>query len=155
MSKATAAVSGLIIGLGVDIVHIPRIEKLFLKYVDRFLQRAFHSNEIQQFHKLMLNGRKSEETSQSGYLTYSPVLQKPFQFLASRWAIKESTYKALGGTIRLPFPDVHVEQNSFGKPTLITTGKAQELLLQLGVKNSLVSISHDKEFAIANVILQQ
>lgn len=45
----------MIIGLGIDLVYIPRIERLFLKYGENFLKRAFHPKEIQTFYSIKNN----------------------------------------------------------------------------------------------------
>lgn len=67
-----------IIGIGTDLIHISRISKIYSRYGERFLRKAYSPFEIQLFdEKYKLHKNKGEE------------------YLASRWAIKEATYKVL------------------------------------------------------------
>jgi len=126
----------VLVGIGNDLVHIPRIKAVFLKHGERFLKRMCHPEEIVAFKQ-----RQGENS---------------FSFLASLWAVKESTYKAFGGHDRkkLAFPDMRVHKELSGKPSLHLEGKARELQDEFGVKRLHVSVSHDHHYAIANVILE-
>lgn len=139
-----------VVGLGIDLVHVPRFEHLLARHEDRFLGRAFHPSEIEQFHML---GRK----------------ERRLHFVASRWAVKEAAYKALSGAgVRVPFPEMYTTSearggassssssfNTSSRPELRFVGRAADVAAQLGVRDSLVSISHDGEYAVAEVVLVQ
>ncbi len=66
-------------GIGTDIVHIPRIEKLIEEYGETFLNRVFTAGEQAYAHA------KAKGDSRIFAST-----------LAKRWAAKEATVKALG-----------------------------------------------------------
>jgi len=129
--------SQMLIGIGNDLVHIPRVKAVFMKYGERFLKRMCHPDEIVAFKQ-----RQGENS---------------YSFLASLWAVKESTYKAFGGydRKRLAFPDIRVGREASGKPSLHLEGKACELQAEFGVDRLHVSVSHDHHYALANVILER
>jgi len=78
-------------GIGCDIAHIPRFLTLLNRYGHRFLNRAFHPEEI-------------------AFLSSMPGDHRRAQFAASRWAVKEATLKACGS--RLHFPEIFVSTKS-------------------------------------------
>ena len=84
----------MIVGIGTDIVHIPRIARLFQQHGSRFASKILHPREqatLQELH---------------------PVPRK-VEFLAGRWAAKEAAFKALPSVSpRLQFPDLFVAQSS-------------------------------------------
>jgi holo-[acyl-carrier protein] synthase len=125
----------MLVGVGVDVVHTPRIQRLLagpLKH--KFLKRAFHPHEIDVFHNMHNH-------------------ERALHFIASRWAVKEATLKALGA--RILYPEVKIARQPVGsKPILEVEGKSQELFTQKGVSRSHISISHDGEYVFANVVLE-
>ncbi|KAI9308704.1 4'-phosphopantetheinyl transferase superfamily [Cunninghamella echinulata] len=129
----------MILGIGVDIIHLPRIKTLISKRgIEGFARRVLSPIEYQNF-----------------FNQYPKDLQDPVQqqrqllYLGSRWCIKEATYKALYPTYRLEWKQVTVNKHK-GKPILhIENSK------ELGIKNSHVSLSHDGEYAIAQVVLEK
>lgn len=124
-----------VVGVGVDLIHVPRIARVWQRYGDKFLRKYLHPAEIQQVHQR------------------SPV--RATQYLAARWAVKESFYKALGGARTIPFPQIRVAENEYGRPYIVQEGKLKQILDEVGITSTLVSISHEKDYAIANVILQK
>eukprot|EP01118_Nematostelium_gracile_P000714 TRINITY_DN1073_c0_g1_i3.p1 TRINITY_DN1073_c0_g1~~TRINITY_DN1073_c0_g1_i3.p1 ORF type:complete len:130 (+),score=36.76 TRINITY_DN1073_c0_g1_i3:162-551(+) len=123
-----------IVGVGNDIIRIPRIEGVISRHEDKFLRRAFHPVEINHFKGL--------------------ERKRGVEYLASRWAVKESLYKAIGGVKRLPFDQVWLEKDGFGKPILQTCDEAKQILKELRVSKAWVAITHESEFAFANIILE-
>jgi holo-[acyl-carrier protein] synthase len=123
----------VVIGLGIDIVDISRINTLLKKYGQRFLERVFSLDEI----------------------AYCMNRHDSATCLAGRFAVKEAAFKALsaGRSSGIPFKDIAVDMRD-GAPQLILTGKAYELSQSLGVVKHHVSISHDKGCAVAVVILE-
>jgi holo-[acyl-carrier protein] synthase len=123
----------VVIGIGIDIVDITRINNLLQKYGRRFLERVFSLEEI----------------------TYCMKRYDSATCLAGRFAVKEAAFKALSAkrSISIPFKDITVDMRD-GAPHLTLTGKAHELSQGLGVVNKHVSISHDKGCAVAVVILE-
>jgi holo-[acyl-carrier protein] synthase len=123
----------VVIGIGIDIVDISRIDTLLQKYARRFLERIFSLDEI----------------------TYCMNRHNPATCLAGRFAVKEAAFKALsaGRSSGVPFKDITVDISN-GAPQMTLTGKAHELSQGLGVVKHHVSISHDKGCAVAVVILE-
>lgn len=119
----------MIKGIGIDIVAIERIEKLVKKHNDKFLQRTFTEKEIE----------------------YCKSKSHPAQHYAGRFAAKEALMKALGKP--LTFKEIEI-QNPFSSPPKIElTGKAKEMTEQLDSPTIFLSISHDHEYAIAQVVI--
>jgi holo-[acyl-carrier protein] synthase len=77
------------------------------------------------------------------------------QHLAVRFAAKEAVFKALGTGLSggLHWIDAEVRNEPSGKPYLILSGPAKALADQLGVHTILVSLSHSRQYAIAQVML--
>ena len=123
-----------VIGVGTDIVKVPRIKRLVKKRGDSFAKRILHLNEWAIFQKH----------------------HSPANYLAKRFAAKEALSKALGTGIAkgISFENIEVINNVDGKPSLILHGAALEIANKLGVKNMFISLSDEKKYAIAYVILE-
>ena len=123
-----------VIGIGTDIVKVARIDKSLQKYGDNFASRILHENELQIF--------KQRKTSK--------------YYLAKRFAAKEALAKALGTGIAkgISFEEIEVINNEYGKPELILHGTALKIAKKLGVENMFISLSDEKKYAIAYVILE-
>jgi holo-[acyl-carrier protein] synthase len=122
----------MIDGIGVDVVHIARMEKLS----ERALVRLFHPHEVERARQL------SEAPS-----------RVRSEYLAGRFAAKEALGKALGtGMAGFSPSEVCVETLDNGKPAMSLSGKAQALV---GKRMVLLSISHDWPVAVAFVVLQE
>ena len=67
----------MILGIGTDIVNIERIESIFSKYGDVFLNKNFHPLEIKKFHSLV----KAKQTS---YLQRDLLRKRLYQ---NHWAL--------------------------------------------------------------------
>ncbi len=123
----------MIAGIGIDLVRIERIKKTIEKWGDSFLNRVFTKNE-QDY-------------------SYSHIL--PYQHLAGRFGVKEAFLKAIGtgwgGGIR--WTDIEVTRNKNGSPEIKVYGVLEKILSKKQVKDVLVSISHERDYAIAQVIL--
>ena len=126
----------MIISNGIDIIDIRRIRKTINKYNNRFKKKCFHNSEI----------IKSESRLKS------------VESYAKRYAAKEACAKALGtGLARGVFwKDIEVQNDQFGKPKIKLHNHALKFL-----KNKIkddkflieVSLSDEKNYAIANVII--
>jgi holo-[acyl-carrier protein] synthase len=117
-------------GLGVDIVEVARIEKILKKWGERFLQRVFTQKEQD----------------------YCSRKAHPEQSLAARFAAKEAVLKAIGTGLSggVNWTDVEVVNTESGKPE-VRLGK--NLLEKVGNKKILLSLSHTREWAIAQAAL--
>ena len=120
----------MILGLGTDIVEIGRISAVAERHGEHFAARVFTAGETAQAH-----GRVS--------------------YLAGRWAAKEAAAKALGCGIgeKCALTDVEVLDDADGAPRLFCSAPALE---SFGGKSLCwhVSISHEREYAVATVILE-
>ena len=125
----------MIYGLGIDIIDIRRIEKIIDKYGSRFKKKCFHKNEI-------IRSEKKHNSIES---------------YAKRYAAKEACAKALGtGLARGVFwKDIEVKNNKYGKPYIILHNKAKKIINSLANSelNIELSLSDEKEYALANVVI--
>ena len=125
----------MIIGIGIDIIDIRRIEKIIIKYGERFIKKCFLQTEIQ----------RSENRTNT------------IESYAKRYAAKEACAKALGtGLARgVYWKDIEVSNNNLGKPILTLHNKAAKILNQISSKNTRIeiSLSDEKNYAISNVII--
>ncbi len=121
----------MILGIGVDVVSIPRIARLLEKYGERFSGRLFTSQEWSES-----GGRSS--------------------FLAGRFAVKEAFLKALGTGLSggIGWRDVETLSRSSGAPEVRASGVAGRLLADRGEVRIWTSISHERESAVAVVVLE-
>ncbi len=124
----------MILGIGTDITVISRIHSVFNDAGDVFLNRLLTDAE-----KAIFMEKKDG-----------------IKFLAGRWAAKEAFAKALGTGIGsvVGHRDVEVLNNDLGAPYLNYSGKLKNTLEQRGIKNALISISHDGDYAVATVVLE-
>ena len=123
-----------IVGIGTDIVKISRIKQVFKKYPKGFAERILHKNEL----KVMRD------------------LKDPKTYIAKRFSAKEAVAKALGTGIAqgVAFQEIEVRNNENGQPFLILHGKTLEIATSLGIKNTFISLSDEREYAIAYVVLE-
>lgn len=123
----------MIYGIGTDIVSVSRMQNALARHGERFAQRILAPEELQEY-------RQST---------------KPAQFLAKRFAAKEAAAKAFGTGFRngLGMSDFIVTHDNFGKPLLRFTGQAEQYRQEQGVGESFISISDEKEHAVAFVTL--
>lgn len=113
---------------GTDIIEIERIKKSIENMGDKFLNTIFTENEI-----TYCEARKMQK----------------YQSYAARFAAKEAAFKAVGEYMdksEINWTTFEVEKNNTGKPVLKVNGKIE------GLENIDISISHCKEYAVANVV---
>jgi len=124
----------MIVGTGIDIAEVPRIQQSIARFGDRFLRRIYTEGEIR----------------------YCDSKANRAERYAARFAAKEAAMKALGTgwSHGVRWRDCEVVRLPGGRPTIIFHGKAGEFAARLGVKNAALSLSHTAEQAIAQVILE-
>lgn len=125
----------MIYGIGTDIVSIARITDAFGRHGMRFAERILAESELQAF----------TETA------------RPEHFLAKRFAAKEAAAKAFGTGFSdgLCMSDIAVTHDGRGRPLLQFSGRAVSLCAELGIGEHFLSISDEKENAIAYVIFMR
>ncbi len=117
----------MIIGTGVDIIEVRRLRQAVDKWGKGFLNRVFTKQELENANK------------PRGSL---------YQHLAGRFAAKEAVFKALGDP-ELSWKHVQILNDTSGKPRcLILNDKGKN-------KNIHISISHVKNYAVANAVITE
>ncbi|MAU38437.1 MAG: holo-ACP synthase [Rhizobiales bacterium TMED94] len=128
----------MIIGHGIDLIDIRRVEKTINKFGNRFINRIFTKGEIIR----------------------SDNRNKRIESYAKRFAAKEACSKALGTGFRsgVYWRDIEVINEKSGKPILKLTGGALKRLEKLITNNNdyniSLSITDDYPWAQANVIIE-
>ena len=124
----------MIVGLGVDIAEVDRIEAAIRRHGEAFLRRVFTAAEI----------------------AYCERHRNKAERYAGRFAAKEAAMKALGTGWRkgVRWLDIEVARNSSGKPSILLSGRTREIAGQLGVKHISLSITHSGNTALAEVIFE-
>jgi holo-[acyl-carrier protein] synthase len=124
----------MIVGTGVDIAEVARIQAAVDRFGERFLKRVFTPAEVR----------------------YCVSKINAAERLAARFAAKEAGMKAIGTGLRhgVTWQDVEVVRLPGQRPQLRFSGKAAEFADRLGCKRTHLSLSHTEEQAIAHVILE-
>jgi holo-[acyl-carrier protein] synthase len=124
----------MVLGLGSDVIEIARIEASIARFGERFLERVFTPAEI-----AYCQGKKQAAES-----------------FAARFAAKEAAAKALGTGISqgIVWQEIEVRREESGRPALHWSGRALELARALGVRRSLLSLTHGREIALAVVVVE-
>ena len=123
----------MILGIGVDIVKNCRIETLIDKYGKHFLGKVYTEAEIE----------------------YCQSKKKAAVSFAARFAAKEAVLKALGTGMRNnSWQDIEILNNNLGKPEVNLSAKTKKKADELKVSSIFLSISHEKEYSIAQVIME-
>ncbi len=122
-----------IVGIGIDLIEVDRMEKAMTRQPERFRRRVFTTQEVQ----------------------YCEPNQNRFEHYAARFAAKEAVMKALGtGWGKgVSFHEIEVCRDGVGKPGLIFHGKTLEQADRVGVLGAYLSLSHTGQYAVAQVIL--
>lgn len=122
----------MIVGIGVDLVKISRIDKAGKSHPG-FLERVFTEQER----------------------AYCSKQKFPAQHYAGRFAAKEAVLKAIGTgwSAGIKWTDMEVLHGEGGGPIVNISGRVKDLMDLKGVKQILLSYSHDEGYAVAQVIL--
>jgi len=125
-----------ILGIGVDIVDISRFNKLIKS--NNFIKRIFSNSEI---------------------LIAKKIRNKKVYY-AKRFAAKEALAKSIGTGFRnnLNFKDISIINDKLGKPSFVITNKIKNIVkdqFKTSSFNFFLSISDEKKYSIAYVILQK
>lgn len=124
-----------IVGHGVDIIEIARVQQLFQRHGERFLARVYTPTER---NIIAAAGKMSPGT------------------MAGRFAAKEAVLKALGTgwSGDIGWTDVEIAALDTGQPIINLTGEAARIARQMGVDCWHISISHNREHAMASAIAE-
>ncbi|MDU3337639.1 holo-ACP synthase [Paraclostridium bifermentans] len=120
-----------ILGIGIDIVEIERIENI-LKNKKRFLNKIFTNEERKYFES---KNFRSET-------------------IAGNFSAKEAISKAFGTGIKnFNFDDIEVLRDKNGKPIVKTYNNLRQMCIDYNVLEIQVSISHSENYAVANAMV--
>lgn len=125
----------MVIGIGIDVVPVTRLQEMLDRHGDRVLQKLFTPSEI---------ARASD-------LAHATL------FLAGRVAAKEAAYKALsaqGADLGIGWQSIEIERLADGRPQLVLHGPALARFQALGAQRCHVSLSHDGGIAAAVVVIE-
>jgi holo-[acyl-carrier protein] synthase len=118
----------LIYGIGIDIIKIERVKSAAERWGDRFLRKV---------------------------LAYCFRTSDPYPSLSVRFAAKEAFIKALGSRAGVSFRDIEVVNSESGRPSVEVRGRLRDLF----EKNSLIcahlSLSHEREYGVACVVIEK
>jgi holo-[acyl-carrier protein] synthase len=124
----------VIVGLGIDIAEIDRMQAAIERHGEPFLKRLFTPAER----------------------TYCERHRNKYERYAGRFAAKEAAMKALGTGWRrgVRWIDIEIVRHPSGKPTIELRGAAGEFATRLKVKNITLTITHSGNTALAQVIFE-
>ena len=121
-------------GVGIDLTEVGRIREMLARHGERFKKRTFTEGEI----------------------AYCDGCADPAMHYAARFAAKEAAAKALGTGVwaeDVDWRDIEVTREASGKPVLLLHGGAKARAERDGVRRMLISLTHTKELAMAQVVL--
>ena len=124
----------VIVGTGIDIAEVDRVRQTIERFGRRFIERVFTADEIR----------------------YCESKANRVERYAARFAAKEAALKAIGtGWNRgVTWRDVEVRRSPGQRPTMAFHGRAREFFAKLGATRAHLSLTHTKEFAMAQVIIE-
>lgn len=124
----------MILGIGVDLVEVERIDRAIGQHGAHFLHRVFTENEI----------------------AYCAKMHAPGPHYAARFAAKEAVAKAFGTGIgeRLGLLEIEVCRAESGAPFIVLHGPADVFAKERGVQKIHLSLSHTAGCAVAQVVLE-
>lgn len=122
-----------VVGIGTDIIEIARLTNMAEPVRAKLAKRVLTDNELVQYHSL----------------------DASIAFLAKRWAAKEAAAKALGTGIArgVSFQHIEISSLSSGQPQLTFTEQALTIAKSLGATHWHISLSDEKAYAVAFVVL--
>jgi holo-[acyl-carrier protein] synthase len=124
----------MILGVGIDIIEVARIQASHKRFGGRFLNRVLLADEI----------------------AYCLSHKNPAPFIAARFAAKEAISKAFGTGIGavLGWHDMEIRRKKSGEPFVILHGKGRKLFKSRRAKNLPISLSHTANYAAVMAVLE-
>lgn len=124
----------MIVGIGVDLCEVDRMEAAIARHGERFLTRIYTPAER----------------------AYCESKVNRMERFAGRFAAKEAAMKAIGTGWRrgVGWRDFEVARAASGQPIILFHGEARRIADELKVRRALVSITHVKTMAMAQVVLE-
>ena len=131
----------MILGIGIDLVDIFRINKISEKYPSQFAKRVLGKSELGTYEKILFSDLRSKENAN--------------RFIAKRFAAKEAVSKAFGTGLRgqISFKTIEVLNDSLGKPYVVFSPLKSQTSFPC-FKKIHISLTHENNFAQAIAILE-
>ena len=125
----------MIFGIGTDVVQIERIEQVYERHGDRFVERLLLPAEEQAF-------RRSA---------------RPVRFLAMRFAAKEAIVKAMGTGFAhgMWIRDSGFMPNAWGRPEIIWSERGQAMCDKLGIGEGHITLTDEAGLVVAVAVLMR
>lgn len=114
----------MIVGIGTDLIEVKRIRDAIKRQGDAFLKKIFCDEEI----------------------AYAQKSSDPYQHYAARFAAKEAVFKAIGTKEYVAWKKIKIVNDTLGRPCC-------EYLEDDFPYNIFISLSHTKDYAVANAII--
>ena len=123
-----------ILGIGIDLVEVDRIQHSLDRFGERFTKRVFTDGEIAYCHSMKF----------------------PARHFAARFAAKEAVSKAFGTGIgkAMGWRDIDVHKKDSGEPFLVFHGGADVLAQTRTMKSSWITLSHTDHHAAAMIVIE-
>jgi holo-[acyl-carrier protein] synthase len=124
----------MIVGTGIDLTEISRIQRSMDRYGERFLNRIYTAGE-------------------QAYCLRKRLAAESF---AARFAAKEAAAKALGTGIShgVSWLEIEVTREPGGRPGIRFHGRAAQIAQRIGVARAALSLTHTADLAMASVLLE-
>ncbi len=125
----------MIFGIGVDVLEQARVNKVFERFGQHFVDRLLLPAEAEQL----------------------ALTQRRERFLAMRFAAKEAIVKAMGTGFAhgIWIRDVGVAQNAWGKPEVIYSARGEALRRKLGIGDGHVTLTDESGLIVAVAVLEK
>jgi len=125
----------MIYGVGIDLVTVRRMQENIDRYGARFAGKILSTDEMREYHKAA----------------------RPAGFLARRFAAKEALAKALGTGFSngITLKHISIRHETDGQPVFRCTGKILDIMAARGISGSHLTITDEREYACACVILEK
>ncbi len=123
----------MIYGIGIDLIKIERVKAAAEKWGKKFLERVFTEKEM----------------------VYCYERKEPYLSLAVRFAAKEALIKAIGSEVFVPLTDIEIVNFENGRPVINAKGNLEDFFKEKSIRYCHLSLSHEKEFGIACVVLEK
>jgi holo-[acyl-carrier protein] synthase len=123
----------MIYGIGIDLVKIERMKAAVDRWGRKFLEKIFTESEI----------------------SYCYERKEPYLSLSVRFAAKEAFIKAISSEIVVPLIDIEIMNDKNGRPSIKVSGRLEKFFKEKSIKRCHLSLSHEREFGIACVVLEK
>ncbi len=123
----------MIYGIGIDIVKIERMKTAVERWDKRFLERVFTDKEIQ----------------------YAYQKKDPYRSLSVKFAAKEAFIKAVSALIPISLREIEILNQDNGRPYINVSGRLKDYFEKETIRCAYVSLSHEQEYGVACVVLEQ